>query len=53
MKKKRPPESRALNVELSGDLRKRLRLYVAVTDGATIKGVVAAALDEYLRKKNA
>lgn len=46
------PQTKDLNVELDGEIRRRLRIYVAKEE-ATIKAVVTAALDEYLTKRGA
>jgi predicted transcriptional regulator len=39
-------------VRLPGELRQRLKVYAAKTD-SRIQAVLAAALDEYLKKRNA
>lgn len=46
------PDAKDLNVEIDGEIRRRLRIYVASED-TTIKAVVNAALDDYLKKRGA
>ncbi len=53
MKKPVPAETKTMAVEIDGALRRRLRIYIAAHDELTIKAVVNAALDEYLRKRSA
>lgn len=43
---------KGIGVEITEGVRKRLKVYVAAHD-LKIKAVVNAALDEYLKKKNA
>lgn len=45
-------EAKDVNVEVDGGIRKRLRVFVAEQD-TTIKAVVNAALDEFLKKRGA
>lgn len=51
MKQKSPAaqddDAKEINVELTGEIRRRLRVYVAMHD-LKIKAVVNAALDKYL-----
>ena len=51
--KKQQADEKTVGVDLTGAIRKRLRLYVAAHEGLTKKAVVNAALDEYLKKRGA
>jgi hypothetical protein len=43
---------RKVNVELDGETRRRLKVYVASND-RKLRDVINEALEEYLRKRNA
>lgn len=51
-KKKNGPAPRKTAVLLDGQIRQRLRLYVAKSD-LKIKAIFNEALDEYLKKRGA